>query len=243
MKIDARFADPTLTTFGREIEATLLLFDVDSQQAAQRWPETERALFDRATRLATPARARRGAAWLLTLGAGRFGRAGNAQRYADLLRDEPPPRPLGTLLEAQALATTGRVSQALAKTEPLREYLAAQVPDPLFRSVLHLLRADWYERERQPANAASELLWYENSDLVGLPTGDPQAAEGDWAFGTLARWRRVRLLAGTDTGRETLCALYGDIARLWADGEPGYRARADSARASAAALGCAGARP
>jgi len=242
-KIHARFADPAMAVFGREIDAVLLLFDVESGEAAQRWPEAERALYERATNLAMSPAAQRGAAWLLVLGARRFGRTGNAQRYADLLRDEPPPWPLGTLLEAQALAATGRDSQALAKTEPLREYLAAQVPDPLFRSVLHLLRAEWYERERQPANAASELLWYENSDLVGLPTGDPQAAEGDWAFGTLARWRRARLLAGTDAGRETLCQLYGDVARLWTDGEPVYRARADSARASAAALDCAGMRP
>ncbi len=106
-----------------------------------------------------------------------------------------------------------------------------------------MLRAEWYGRERRPGDAASELLWYENSDLVGLPTGDPQAAEGDWAFGTLARWRRARLLDGTDVGRETLCALYSDVARLWRDGEPMYRARADSARARAAALDCGSARP
>ncbi len=241
-KIDARFADPDLTAFSRALDATLVLFDVDSQQAAQRWSEAERALSDRATHFATSARARRGAAWLLVLGSRRFGGAGTAQRYTDLLRDEPPPRPIGTLLEAHALAATGQVSQALARTEPLSEQLSAQVPDPLFRSVLHLLRAEWYERVRLPANAARELLWYENSDLVGLPTGDPQVAEGDWAFGTLARWRRARLLAGTPD-RETLCALYGDVARLWADGESRYRARADSARARAAALDCAGRRP
>jgi hypothetical protein len=101
-----------------------------------------------------------------------------------------------------------------------------------------MLRSDWRARLADIDGARRELLWHEHWDLVGTPTGLPQAAEIDWAFGGLARWRMARLLdaAGGEPG-ET-CRAYRAVASLWAAGEPAYRARADSARARAAALRC-----
>ena len=95
--------------------------------------------------------------------------------------------------------------------------------------MLHLLRAEWQTRVGQRQLADQELLWYENSDAVGFPDGDPQPMELDWAFGTLARWWRVRLAAS----EETRCGLAREVARLWTGAEPTYASRADQARAIA----------
>ena len=111
--------------------------------------------------------------------------------------------------------------------------------NPFFRTVLHLLRARWYERTGQTTRAESELMWVENSDVIGYPKGDPQPAEVDWAFAAPAQWRLARLLERTG-GRTDLCRAYGEVARRWAGGEPRFRARADSAARRVRALGCRG---
>jgi len=70
------------------------------------------------------------------------------------------------------------------------------------------------------------------------PTGDPQAAEVDWAFAPLAEWRLARLVERSPGSSEEACRAYRTVARLWADGEPRYRARADTAAQRLAALRC-----
>ena len=84
--------------------------------------------------------------------------------------------------------------------------------------------------------------WHEAVDQVKLPTAEPLVQEIDWAFGTLARWKRARLLDSLqDTGGET-CSAYGAVARLWGRGDPEYASRADSARRRLQELGCITAR-
>ena len=104
--------------------------------------------------------------------------------------------------------------------------------------MLHLSRAEWFERAGQLANGHAELIWHENSDVFRYPTGDPQAAEVDWAFAPLAEWRLARLVERSPGSSEEACRAYRTVARLWADGEPRYRARADTAAQRLAALRC-----
>jgi len=135
-------------------------------------------------------------------------------------------------------AARGAYGSALATTDGLVGLAAPETDDPFFRTVLHLSRAGWYERVGQLGNAQAELMWHENSDLFGYPTGDPQPAEVDWAFGPLAEWRRGALLDRAGGRRKDACRAYRTVARLWGTGEPRYRARADSAARRLAALGC-----
>src|SRR5204863_179602 len=90
--------------------------------------------------------------------------------------------PEGELAFAERLARRGARARALELTEALTDLPVRDIDDPFFRAVLHALRAQWYERAGQPARASRELLWAENTDVMGYPTGSPQAAEVDWAF-------------------------------------------------------------
>jgi len=114
---------------------------------------------------------------------------------------------------------------------------AARHADPFYRSIARLTEAAQHARRGDIDGARRELLWHEHNDVASLPTGLPQAAEVDWAFGTLARWRLARFTDGDDD-RTVPCNAYRDVARLWSGGEPLYRARADSARLRLDQLGC-----
>jgi hypothetical protein len=177
---------------------------------------------------------------MLHLGDAARGR-GADQRSAEVRGDNAAPRAIGALLAANALAGRGAYDSALATTDSLTGIPARRTDDPFFRAILHLLRADWYARSGPPLRARGDLLWHENSDVYGYPTGDPQPAEVDWAFAPLAQWRLARLLERAGTRTDEACRAYTDVARLWADGEPPYRARADSAGRRLVALGCRGA--
>lgn len=161
---------------------------------------------------------------------------GNSGEEPAPLGGPPALQVLGT---ACTLAAQGSLQQALDITQPLTELTAGHVPDPFFRTVLHLLRSDWWLRHGRSERAVHELYWYQNTDQDRLPTLDPQPMEIDWAFGVIARWRWATILDGTDGPVEERCRLYRDVARLWAGGEPAYAARADTARRRMAALGCA----
>src|SRR2546425_10988206 len=75
-----------------------------------------------------------------------------------------------------------------------------------------------------PYTTLFRSLWYQNNDVSGYLTRDPQVGDVDWAFGTIARWRRAPLLEKVDR-REEACHAYRDVARLWSQGDPAYRAR------------------
>jgi len=162
--------------------------------------------------------------------------------YRTLLAGEPLPRPITRLLAADWLARHGRFDEALTTSDTLTQLEAPALSgsasvDPFFRTVLHMLRADWATTVGRSHDAARELLWYQNNDVSGYLTRDPQVGDVDWAFGTIARWRRAPLLEKVDR-REEACHAYRDVARLWSQGDPAYRARADSATRRLAALGC-----
>ena len=115
----------------------------------------------------------------------------------------------------------------LEKTLSQLERADVSPSSPFFRTVARLRAASQAAQRGDVEGARWQLLWHEHSDLVGIPTGLPQTAEVDWAFGTEARWRAVNLPRGAGGGS---CKAYRDIVRLWSDGEPLYRARADTAR-------------
>jgi hypothetical protein len=176
---------------------------------------------------------RRRAAWMLALVSPGTATAG--------LADEPPPRPLSGWLEAEVAARAGQWSRALEIADKIDVDSAARDADPFIRALARLSRASWLERMGNVAAARRELRWHEHTDVIGALAGSPQAAEIDWAFGTLARWRLARLLDGRHEAGAELCASYGAVVRLWAEGEPQFRARARTARERYAALKCEGA--
>ncbi len=224
--------------FVAELEGAALLLDSDRSELSERWPAVRGPLERYARRGAGAEQTRRRAAWMLTLLARGAGVEGQVVAYRDLLNNEPEPRPLATLLEADRRAAEQRWGEALDLSEPLRALTAWEVEDPFFRTVVHLMRDEWFRRQEDFQGALRELRWHENSDLRGSLTRSPQPAEVDWAFGTLGQWRRARLLDHLDERGEETCAAYLGVARLWTDGEPRYSARADTARERARALGC-----
>ena len=227
-RIDRRFPSPTLGLFASEMDALLLLFAADSGAgAAATLARLQQLAND--TPLAPDLRQR--ATWMAALVARRL-------PLVEFARDTGIGGPLGEVLAAVDAAEHGDPRSALRRTEALEALSVWRVPDPCFRTVLHLLRAEWSERLGDRDAAVRELRWYQNSDQAMYPHFDPQPMEVDWAFGPLARWRQARLLAEMGRGAGDRCALLSDVARLWKDGAGVFAARADSASREAAALKC-----
>jgi len=229
------YRSPDLEVFVGELAGVLLLADVDSAAATVRWADALPVLAGAADGATGRLDLQRRAAWMLA-------RLGWARGHADPPRPAGPstlpPGPLATLLQAEEAAARGALDSALAATRLLTGIPGQDTDDPFFRTVLHLSRASWNERGEHPARAIADLVWHENSDVHGYPSGDPQPAEVDWAFSALAQWRLGGLLERTGQQREEACRAYGGVVRLWSDGDPPYRARADSARRRLSTLGC-----
>ena len=234
-------SEPDVELFLAQLPVALLLADsapAEAERAA--WPRAARALVASAGAGTLDPFVRRRAAWLLALLARRAGDTADARRLRALLDRESGLRPFATLLDADADAAQGRAPEALAHTEPLVGLDSAwQSGDPFFRAVLHLLRAQWHAGLGATALAVRDLRWYENNDLraTGTPAAAPEAAEVDWALGTLARWRIARLF---DAGGESAaaCAPYAAVRRLWSGGVPEFAARADTAARRLRELRC-----
>jgi hypothetical protein len=217
--------DPGAELFVAELFAMLARFDDPSAAVT-----VGRGLAELAAPGVGTDRTRRRATWLL-----RLTTPGSSR---DVLLGEP----FDHILRADSLARAGRFSEALAVTDSLAADPYVGTFDPFLRSAIHLLRAEWYEATGNLVAARGELRWHENTDLLGHPTGAPQAAEVDWAFGTLGRWRRATVMERANDRGEELCGALRGAARVWGNGEPSFVARADSARRRAADLGCPGAR-
>lgn len=232
---------PELDLFAAELDAALLLLDPDSSGIRARWDGVNGALAVHAHSRASTPESRRRAAWMLLLLGPRLGGLRDSDVYGRLLAGETGRRPLTVMIEADAAARQGRLDAALTATDPLTALPADSlgdpaIADPFFRTVLHLVRAGWHERRRDAVSAAHELVWFENNDVFDRPSGPPQAADMDWAFGTLARWRLARLL--DQAGQASPCAAYRWVAGSWTHGDEPYRTRADSAARRLVALGC-----
>ena len=223
-------AEVALTTGG--FAALLAAFD-SSVDARGVWSGLQTTLEPVTAEGAATTDQRRRAAWLLTFAARRAGEVAAERHYRALVTGETAPHPLAMLLVADSLARAGLPARALAGTADLlaSDPALRAVPDPFFRAALHLLRAQWRAATANRTAAVRELRWHENTDFIGQPATLVQSAEVDWAFGTLARWYRARLL-GED---EEACQAFADVARLWA-GADGPRLQF-AARARALATG------
>jgi len=224
---------PVLGLFATELAAATILLDEDSLRFATAWPTVRTAL---ARDTAEPR-----AVWML--GMVEAASAQHVDLPAAMHIEDPALQPLVDLLHATALAHRGFAVVALEASEALTALPARRIPDPFFRAALHLLRARWYERTGSPAKARSELVWGENSDMVGYPKRDPQAAEVDWAFAPLAQWRLAVLLEQTRGRPGDICRAYRSVARYWAGGEPRFRARAEAAAQRVKELDCRWGKP
>ena len=223
----ARGLDPTAALFVAELRAMLWRFDPAAHPDSAGIADLARLA---ARGAAGPAERRRaeGMRRLLTGASGTRGVVLSA--------------PFEILIRADRLARENDRPGALALTDSLAVDPAIGVGDPFLRTVVHLLRAEWYEGEGLFSAARRELRWHENTDLVGYPIGGPQAGEVDWAFGTLGRWRRARAIEGEGWRGDELCAAYRGVQRNWNGGDATFVARADSARVRADQLLCPAAR-
>jgi hypothetical protein len=122
----------------------------------------------------------------------------------------------------------GRFRADLEETVVKLERADISPGSPFSRTVTRLRLATQAAQGGDVESARRALVWHEHTDVIGLPKDRPQTAEVDWAFGTEARWRLATLLASADP--VAACKAYRDVVRLWSEGEPLYRARADTAR-------------
>ena len=225
---------PELEIFADELAAALMMFDPEQSRA--RWPAVRARLQTTAVVITGPTERRQRAAFMLA--AVQRAQGGSDPPGRPILPGEAAPWVLSKLLFAQGAAARGAFDSALATSDSLTWISAQRTDDPFFRTILHMERAAWREHVRYAGAAKADLLWHENSDLYGYPTRDPQPAEVDWAFAPLAQWNLGGLLARTGGHEDEACRAYRAVARLWAWGEPAYRARADSAAQRLTALHC-----
>jgi hypothetical protein len=240
-ELNEEFPSPAHALLAAELAGAIALF-ADSGLARAAWNDLEARFGQLTGSGAEEAALRRRAAWMLALLSSSSRRQGEFTRYLTALDGEAPPRPLLAIARASE-RSQGREpnhhAAALAATEPLLALdSAGRYGDPFARSAMHLLRAGWFEAQGLVERARRELRWHENVDTSPGLGGDPQPAEVDWAFGTLARWRRAGLLETSGDRGVEACDAYAAVARLWAEGEPLFRARADSARVALQRLGC-----
>jgi len=214
-------SDEELDLFTAELQGTLALLDTGSVatsaavESLRPWSQSK------------DAKLRNRATWLSALLEHRW------QLGAGL------PNELRLLLIADSLAAAGQPRVALRKLDAINIDSVARAGDPFFRAVVHFQRAAWRAQTDDIAGARNELVWHEHLDVVGIPTGLPQAADVDWAFGTLARWRLARLVDRAGHGeRGWACEAYAAVERNWSDAPAPYGARADTARTRARALSC-----
>jgi len=240
-ELKGRFRAPELQVLPAELDGAVLLLDSDSADLRGRLADIEGSLVSHARSGRSSVASRRRAAWMLRLLARHFSGMADSSDFARLLAGESGRRPLVSVLDADAVAQQGHPQLALDATDSLTPLQTDSLGepgsvDPFFRTMLHFLRAEWYERRGDVASAVDELEWHENNDVFDRPSGPPQVADMDWAFATLARWRLARLL--DRTGEANACAAYRRVAGSWAHGDARYAARADSAVRRLSSLGC-----
>lgn len=214
--------EPALEFFFAELQAALAVLDSDAvssedaRDGLRLWLlSSDVALRDRA-------------AWMSSV------LEGHSRLYG-----AAPPRELRLAITAESLAAVAVPRAALRLLDKVNIDSVARHGDPFFRALAHFRRAEWRAQIGDVEGAKAELIWHEHLDLAGLPTGLPQAAEVDWSFGTLARWRLARILDGAGQARgDEACNAYAAVLRNWTGSPAPYGARADTARIRLRALNC-----
>lgn len=225
-KLTAVSPETEIELFNAELPAALAFVDpgsvdtagvLDALSSLIRSPEVDSTLRDRAS-------------WMSTL----LGAPAELRSAA--------PLGLHLYLAADSLAGAGQPRAALLALDQDPDRVnAATLVDPFFRAILQLQRAKWRAQLGDFEGAKSDLIWHEHLALVGLPTDLPQAAEVDWAFGTLARWRIARLLDRSRVPaaqRNDVCSAYAAVARNWSGSPAPFGGRAEFARKRTHELKC-----
>jgi hypothetical protein len=240
-RLNAMFPSNEFLAFNEMLQAATVL--LEEETAASEALQVEHAL-QRFTRPMMPPAVRRDAAWMSALAQLRRRDPATARSTLALVSDEPSPAFRRRLIEAAILAGTGQPDSALAVTEVLATDLEAwdrAERSPFLRAAARLSRAQWFAATGIPENARSEYRWHEHFHLPDYPVDHPVAADGDWAFSTLAYWRQARLLdrdgSGAGADRD-VCVAYRTVAERWSLGDARHRARADTARTRLAAIQC-----
>ena len=152
------------------------------------------------------------------------GDEGAAQQLADSLSvaSEPVSQRLGQLLGARLAGLRGAHEEALHRSEPVfRLDSVSYRLGPFARSVTYLGRGDWQRALGRWQRADAEWSWYENSDLMGWPTAEPQQGEVDAMLAGYARLRRAELALEHGAGG-AMCASLERVATLWRMSEPAW---------------------
>jgi tetratricopeptide (TPR) repeat protein len=213
--------EPALDFFSAELVATLAVLDPDAVSVE----DARDGL--RVWLLNTDPEIRYRAAWISSV----------LEQRSRLHSDAP--RELALTVTAESLAFAGQTRAALRLVDHIDLDSVARTGDPFLRMLAHFRRAEWRAANGDVAGAKAELIWHEHTAVIGLPTGLPQAAEVDWAFGTLARWRLGRLLDGRNgADRGEACQAYVAVTRYWHGAPPPFGARADTAETRARELEC-----
>jgi hypothetical protein len=224
--------------FAAQLEAFSMMFD--EERAGLDYGEVMEDLRQRSDGARSKIEQKR-AVWTLSLLQREAGNDVAADEHRAALAGGPSD-PLVVFLDAHAQAMAGELDSALQLANTLgpwdrAEAVSEDLVGPFFRTVVHLLRAEWYKESKNPEAARQQLLWHQGSDQDGLPMAEPRVEEVDWAFGTLARWRRAEVLEQLGATGE-LCDIYDDIVRLWSNGDPVYVAHAEHARQRLGELRC-----
>jgi len=229
-------AGPDFELFLAEYEGALALLHPLETPAARRQALQRLSRIEGSSAFGHEARAR--AVWMEALLHRAEGREGEARRLASLLSRDSLGVALAATLTGVEEASRGRFDRALELTAGLARRTAAHLPDPVVRAVLRLYRGRWREQAGDLAGAADELMWYQGQDFSGFPFDSPSPAEIDWAFGTVARWERGRVLERAGNPGRSVCEEYRAVRRLWGRADPPYRVLADSAGARLESLSC-----
>jgi len=160
------------------------------------------------------------------------------QRLVDDLTDTHGlDRRMSGDLDAVAAARQSDWRTALDASSTLVSYDSAGIVDrPFNRAAFHLQRGEWYaELARQTGDetftdsARAAWIWFQNTDIEGIPERRVQAAEVDGALGVHARLRLARLAEAQDQPRAA-CDAARAVLNHWSEAAPGLDAVRDEAR-------------
>jgi hypothetical protein len=106
--------------------------------------------------------------------------------------NEPAGQRLAQLLDALQAGAAGDIRRAVRLSDALLQFDSHGGPgDPFARALLHIQRSKWHRALGILDDAERDLIWAENQDLVGWPSGAAQATEIDWTFTIYALLHRA----------------------------------------------------
>lgn len=148
----------------------------------------------------------------------------HARRVSQLTEDFDLDPRMRDHLGAVSAAIEGDWERAVDLSADLVAYDSIGLKErPFNRALFYLSRGDWYAEmatvdETYVDSALAAWIWYQNTDIEGIPEREVQAAEIDGVFGPFARIRRARL--AREVGRARLaCEELRSVASRWQTAE------------------------